>query len=186
MKKVLIKNMVCNRCKTVLQQEFENAKIPVEAIELGEIMFSNIDTITYEKVNEIIVRNGFEIINDEVALIIEQVKSYLISELANDGMLNENLSDLISKHIHKDYSVISKLFSSNEGLTIEKYFIRLKIEKTKEYIQMGNLSFSEIAHSLNYKSGSHLAKQFKTVTGMSMSSFKNLQSWDRQPLDKIV
>lgn len=88
--------------------------------------------------------------------------------------------------MHRDYSVISKLFSSNEGLTIEKYFIRLKIEKAKEYIQMGNLSFSEIAYTLNYKSGSHLAKQFKTITGMSMSNFKNLQLWDRQPLDRIV
>lgn len=186
MKKVLIKNMVCNRCKTVLQQEFENAKIPVETIELGEIVFSSIDSSIFKKVNEIITRNGFEIINDEVDLIVEQVKSYLISELSKENILNENLSDLISKYMHRDYSVISKLFSSNEGLTIEKYFIRLKIEKAKEYIQMGNLSFSEIAYTLNYKSGSHLAKQFKTITGMSMSNFKNLQLWDRQPLDQIV
>ncbi|WP_074406240.1 MULTISPECIES: helix-turn-helix domain-containing protein [Aquimarina] len=186
MKKILIKNMVCNRCKTVLQQEFENAKIPVETIELGEIVFSNIDSTIFQKVNEIITRNGFEIIDDEIAFIVEQVKSCLISELSKENMLNKNLSDLISKHIHKDYSVISKLFSNNEGLTIEKYFIRLKIEKAKEYIQMGNLSFSEIAYALNYKSGSHLAKQFKTITGMSMSSFKSLQSWDRQPLDQIV
>lgn len=178
--------MVCNRCKSVLKQEFQNAKIPVETIELGEITFNNTDTINFEKVSEIITRNGFEIINDEVALIVEQVKSYLISELSSSSMQNENVSDFISKHIHKDYSVISKLFSSNQGLTIEKYFIRLKIEKAKEYIQMGNLSFSEIAYSLNYKSGSHLAKQFKTITGMSMSTYKNLQSWDRQPLDKIV
>ena len=178
--------MVCNRCKSVLKQEFQNVKIPVETIELGEITFNNTDTINFEKVSEIITRNGFEIINDEVALIVEQVKSYLISELSSSSMLNENVSDFISKHIHKDYSVISKLFSSNQGLTIEKYFIRLKIEKAKEYIQIGNLSFSEIAYSLNYKSGSHLAKQFKTITGMSMSTYKNLQSWDRQPLDKIV
>ncbi len=180
--------MVCNRCKRILEQEFEKAKIPVHTIELGQLIFNNIDTnpIDFNQVNEIIIRNGFEIINDEATLIIEQIKSYLINELSNGGTLTEKLSGFITKRINKEYSVISKLFSSNQGITIENYFIRLKIEKTKELIQMGNLSFSEIAYSLNYKSGSHLAKQFKTITGMSMTDYQSLQSWDRQPLDKIV
>lgn len=180
--------MVCNRCKSVLEQEFKNAKIPVHTIELGEIIFDDVDAYStnFNTVNGIIASNGFEIINDESALIVEQIKSYLINELSYGGKLNENLSDFITKHINKEYSVISKLFSSNQGITIEKYFIRLKIEKTKELIQMGNQSFSEIAYALNYKSGSHLAKQFKIITGMSMSDYKSLKFRDRYPLDKIV
>jgi len=71
-------------------------------------------------------------------------------------------------------------------LTIEKYFILLKMEKVKEEIQMGNKTFSEIAYDLDYKSSSHLAKQFKSVTGMSMSDYKKLQEWNRRPLDQIV
>jgi AraC-like DNA-binding protein len=88
--------------------------------------------------------------------------------------------------MNKEYSMLSKLFSAKEGLTIEKYFILLKMEKVKEEIQMDNKTFSEIAYDLNYKSSSHLAKQFKTVTGMSMSEYKNVQDWNRKSLDQIV
>ncbi|WP_241507169.1 helix-turn-helix domain-containing protein [Aquimarina sediminis] len=186
MKKVLIKNMVCDRCTSVLQQEFQKSGIPVKTIKLGQIIFEDIEIIDFQKVEEIITRNGFEIIHDESDLIVEQIKSYLITLVSDEKRHNQKLSDLVSKHINKEYSIISKLFSNNQGITIEKYFIRLKIEKAKELIQMGNLSFSEISYSLDYKSGSHLAKQFKTITGISMSDYKNLQSWDRQPLDKIV
>jgi AraC-like DNA-binding protein len=86
----------------------------------------------------------------------------------------------------KSYSILSKTFSKSEGITLEKYFINLKIEKVKEYIQLQELNFSEIAYSLNYKNSSHLAKQFKQVTGMSMTDFKNLQIDNRKPLDEIV
>ena len=92
----------------------------------------------------------------------------------------------MSKRFDKSYSVLSKIFSKTEGVTIEKYEILLKIEKIKEMIQLGQLNFSEIAYSLNYKSSSHLARQFKTVSGMSMSDYKNLQKWNRQEHDQIV
>jgi len=86
----------------------------------------------------------------------------------------------------KSYSTLSKTFSKSEGITLEKYLINLKIEKVKELIQLNQLNFSEIAYGLNYKNSSHLAKQFKLVTGMSMTDYKNLQDWDRKTLDKIV
>ena len=81
---------------------------------------------------------------------------------------------------------MSKLFSKTEGMTIEKYEINLKIEKVKELIQLGQLNFSEIAYILNYNNSGHLAKQFKNVTGMSMTEFKNLHKWNRKSLDQIV
>jgi len=92
----------------------------------------------------------------------------------------------LTKRFNKSYSALSKLFSRNEGITIEKYEINLKIEKVKELIQLGQLNFSQIAYSLNYNNSSHLARQFKNVTGMSMTVFKNLQKWNRKPLDQIV
>ena len=178
--------MVCDRCKSVLQQEFQRAEIPVKTIKLGEIVFDQTQTINYKVLQEIIGRNGFEIINSESAILVEQVKSYLINELSRNSKSNKNLSDSISKHINKEYSTISKLFSNSQDVTIEKYYILLKIEKAKELVQMGNLSFSDIAYSLDYKSGSHLAKQFKSITGMSMSDYKKIRLWDRQSLDKII
>ena len=103
-----------------------------------------------------------------------------------DASSEENLSSYLSKRLNKEYSVLSKLFSKLEGVTIERYYIHLKIEKAKELIQLQQLNFSEIAYSLNYKSSSHLASQFKSMTGMSMSDYKNSQQWGRKPLDQIV
>ncbi|WP_229809222.1 helix-turn-helix domain-containing protein [Aquimarina muelleri] len=165
MKSIFIKNMVCDRCKNVLQQEFRHAEIPVKTVKLDEIVFDETQTKNYKILQEIVTRNGFEIINSESTILVEQVKSYLINELSKNSKSN-------SKHINKEYSTISKLFSNSQDITIEKYYILLKIEKAKELVQMGNLSFSDIAYSLDYKSGSHLAKQFKSITGMSMSDYK--------------
>jgi AraC-like DNA-binding protein len=97
-----------------------------------------------------------------------------------------NLSIFLSKHFDKSYAVLSKLFSKKEGITIEKYLINLKIERVKELIQLGQLNFSEIAYTLNYSNSGHLSRQFKTVTGMSMSSYRSLQNWDRKTLDQII
>jgi AraC-like DNA-binding protein len=86
----------------------------------------------------------------------------------------------------KDYSSISKVFSQSEHITIEKYFLKLKLEKVKELIQDNSYSFSQIASMLDYSSINHLSGQFKQVTGLSMSEYKGLVQTDRKPLDKIV
>ena len=123
-------------------------------------------------------------IEDVDQTYIVDIKKHLIHAL--DDRSDQNLSEYLAKKLGKEYSALSKMFSAKEGLTIEKYFILLKMEKVKEEIQMGNKTFSEIAYDLDYKSSSHLAKQFKSVTGMSMSDYKKLQEWNRRPLDQIV
>ncbi|MCB0465322.1 MAG: helix-turn-helix transcriptional regulator [Aequorivita sp.] len=177
--------MVCDRCKSVLQNSFENAGMAIEKIELGEITFKDDRSFHFEKANEILINNGFEFIHDENELLIEKVKSRILKILDEQTELRVNLSEYLSKSLNKEYSILSKLFSTQQGLTIEKYFIRLKIEKAKEYIQMNNMSFSEIAYNLNYKSSSHLANQFKSVTGIAMGEYKKLP-FKRNSLDKIV
>jgi len=131
-----------------------------------------------------LTKNGFELIEDVDQTYIVDIKKHLIHAL--DDRSDQNLSEYLAKKLGKEYSALSKMFSAKEGLTIEKYFILLKMEKVKEEIQMGNKTFSEIAYDLDYKSSSHLAKQFKSVTGMSMSDYKKLQEWNRRPLDQIV
>ena len=184
--KVVVKNMVCDRCKSVLKNEFSNANIPVEKILLGEIQFSEIYENQLEKIRKILTANGFEMIDDKDKILVVNVKKTLVEALNDHRTLDANLSKLISNRINKEYSLISKVFSKHQGITIEKYFIRLKIEKVKELVQMKNKSFSEIAYELNYSSSSHLAKQFKAITGMSMSEYQNVQQWNRKPLDQIV
>jgi len=183
--KVHVKNMVCDRCKSVLENEFTKAGFLVDHIALGEINFSNEINLDMETIKEILNRHGFEMIEDNQTLLVSKIKAYLI-ELLNNNESDVNLTVFLASKMNKDYSIISKVFSSRQELTIEKYFIKLKIEKVKELIQMNNMSFSEIAYSLNYKNSSHLAKQFKSITGLSMSEYKNLQNWNRKGIDKIV
>lgn len=176
--------MVCNRCKTVVMREIKMAGFDLETIELGKVTISGSDSDTIAKLETALNAHGFEIINDDTEELIEQLKITLIQKLESQEL--SNLSEFVPKAFHKSYSVLSKLFSKREGMTIEKYLINLKIEKVKEYIQLGQLNFSEIAYALNYTNSGHLARQFKNLTGMSMSEFKALQNWDRKSIDQIV
>jgi YesN/AraC family two-component response regulator len=180
-----IKNMVCNRCISTVLHEFNVLEFDVKAIELGQVEFFEIDDlIKLSKLEIALKAHDFEIIREESKALIEAIKIVLIKKIESDT--TDTLAHFLPRQLGKSYSVLSKIFSKTEGITIEKYEINLKIEKVKEMIQLGLLNFSEIAYSLNYKSSSHLSRQFKAVTGMSMSNYKNLQKWDRQKLDQIV
>jgi AraC-like DNA-binding protein len=79
------------------------------------------------------------------------------------------------------------LFSSVEGVTLEQYIIRQKIEKVKELLFYDELNLSEIANRLGYSSVAHLSAQFKKVTGFTPSEMKKARDIDhnRKPLDAI-
>ena len=93
---------------------------------------------------------------------------------------------MLTSNLHRDYKALSKLFSANEKTTIEKYFIKLKIEKAKELIQLKQYSFSDISYLLDYSSVNHLSRQFKEVVGMSMTDYKNTANWERNFFDEII
>lgn len=185
--KLYIKNMVCNRCIMVVGSEIEKLGFHPQNIKLGEVELdtspSNIDK---ERIGAHLKNFGFELIDDKKSRIIEQVKSIII-ELVHyqDNDRKDNLSEILSSRIHHDYNYISNLFSEVEGVTIEKYFIAQKIERVKELLVYDELSLSEIAYKLNYSSVSYLSNQFKKVTGLTPSHFKNLKNIIRKPLDQV-
>lgn len=181
---LFIKNMVCDRCKSTVKRELSNLGYTIELLELGKVVI-NTSTATIDlKLKKALENNGFEIIKDETEALIEELKIAVIQKIENQDATN--LSSFLSTRFNKSYSALSKLFSTTEGMTIEKYEIELKIEKVKELIQLGTLNFSEIAYSLNYNSSSHLARQFKKRTGLSMTAFKNSQKWNRKSIDRII
>jgi AraC family transcriptional regulator len=185
---IYIKNMVCNRCIKVVQEEFEKLNLLVKDIRLGEAVIEGTEKVNPNKIKEVLEKNGFELLEDKNVKLIEQVKTLVIELIHHNKkgeLLKENYSDYISKKIGKDYSYISHLFSSVEGITIEKYIIQQKIEKVKELLIYDELTLSEISYQLGYSSVGHLSSQFKQVTGMSPSEFKKLTSKDRKPLDEV-
>ncbi|KKX47548.1 AraC family transcriptional reguator [Sphingobacterium sp. IITKGP-BTPF85] len=129
---------------------------------------------------------GFEVIDDKKCRIIERIKNIIIELVHNrDSDIKTNLSDVLSNKLHHDYNYLSNLFSEVEGTTIEKYFIAQKIEKVKELLVYDELSLSEIAFRLNYSSVAYLSNQFKKVTGLTPSHFKQIKEDKRKPLDEV-
>ncbi len=187
--KLLIKNMVCGRCIKVVKEELEKLGLDVRSIVLGEVVINSIvDEIQIEKIKKTLEDNGFELIEDKRAKVIEKIKLVILDLVRNDEEENPteaNFSDYIVEKIGLDYHYLSTLFSSVENITIEQYIILQKIERAKELLKYGELTLSEIAYKLGYSSVQHLSNQFKKVTGLTASQFKNMTENLRKPLDKL-
>lgn len=184
-----IKNMVCNRCIKVVKEELEKLDYNVDKIELGEVQISTSENnFDMKKIQAALEENGFEILSSRNANIIEQVKILIINLIhhnAEESLTDVNLHKEINKNAGLSYQYLSSLFSSLEGITIEKFIIQQKIEKAKELIVYDELTISEIAYKLGYSSVQHLSNQFKKVTGLSPSYFKGLKTHKRNPIDKV-
>ncbi len=187
MSDLFIKNMVCNRCIMVVQNEMEKLGIPVKNITLGEVQLEqDITAEQKEKIHEVLLPLGFELIDNRKGRIIEKIKHVIIDLVHNQDYENRgNLSDLLARELHHDYHYLSNLFSDVEGTTIEKYLIAQKIERVKELLVYDELSLSEIAQRLNYSSVAYLSNQFKKVTGLTPSHFKQVKANKRKPLDEV-
>ncbi len=129
---------------------------------------------------------GFELINDRRRKMIEQIKTFVIDIVHyKDEQPKKNYSELISQHLHHDYSHLSNLFSEVEGITIEQYIINQKIEKVKELLMYDELSLSQIAWQLGYSSTSHLSTQFKKLIGLTPTEFRHIGVESRKSLDDV-
>lgn len=188
LKELRIKGMVCNRCIHVVTEELDKLGATILEIKLGKVLIRYPEfKISLQDIERALKKHDFELIIDEETKIIEAIKTILV-EIVSDLpiKMTTNLSTVLVEEIHKDYTYLSKLFSVKLEITIEKYFIHLKIEKAKELIESGQLNFTEIAYDLGYSSVNYLSSQFKQITGMRMGEYKKLSHWDRRGLDKIL
>ncbi|MBN8785440.1 MAG: AraC family transcriptional regulator [Sphingobacteriales bacterium SCN 48-20] len=184
---LFIKNMVCDRCVLVVAGELKKIGINAQKITLGEVTLEKELTADQkEQLHQALLDLGFEPIDSKKGRIIEKIKTVIINMVHHsDHDEKTNLSDLLSKALHHDYNYLSNLFSEVEGITIEKYFIAQKIEKVKELLVYDELSLSEIALRMNYSSVAYLSNQFKKVTGLTPSHFRQIREEKRKPLDKV-
>ena len=189
-KEFWIKNMVCSRCLKVIKQELQELGVTIASLELGKLLVESTTKTEAEIViivTEMLHSNGFEIAQSEEEMLVERIKLILIEQLVELPLhIKVNMSQLLASVLYRDYKTLSKLFSSKEKTTIEKYFIKLKIEKVKELIQLKQHSFSDIGHLLDYSSVNHLSRQFKDIVGMSMTDYKNTENWKRSFYDEII
>ena len=185
--KYYIKNMVCNRCVMAVQNIFENLGYTPFRIVLGEVeTIIPIDSDNLEKLKTQLLNFGFELIDDTQSRIIEKIKNTIISMVHyTTDELKVNYSEFIASQLNRDYSYLSSLFSEIEGTTIEKYIINQKIEKVKELLVYDELTLSEIAYKMGYSNVAYLSSQFKKVTGLTPSHFKQVKENKRKPLDEV-
>ena len=186
-----VKNMVCQRCIRVVREELTKANFTFDIgkIELGTVEISREPTDNErQRLQTVLLDNGFELIDDRRSRLIEQIKTLIIDEIhyqkAKKGE-NQNFSDFLAAQTLTDYSTLSSLFSHVEGMTIEKYIIAQKTERIKELLAYDELTFTEIAYQLDYSSSQHLSNQFKRETGFTPTQFKALKEKPRLQLDKV-
>jgi AraC family transcriptional regulator len=186
---LLVKNMVCPRCILAVEDVLRNELIPFQKVIFGEIHLTA--ELSPDK-KESLIKNfdkiGFELIDNHSSALIEKIKQLVIKRARNQTDEKEsklNLSHYISGNVNHEYTYLSSLFSSIEGRTIENYFIEQRIEKAKELLVYGQLTLSQIAFDLEYSSTAHLSTQFKKITGLTPTYFKEIGIARRKSLDKI-
>lgn len=185
--KLYIKNMVCSRCKMVVKSELEKLGLVPLYVELGEVKLKEkLSDTNSEKLGKALRSLGFELLNDKTSITIEKIKNFIVELVHNqNNELKVNLSSLLAGHLAHDYGSLSTLFSEVEGITIEQYYIALKVERVKELLIYDELTLSEIAFKLNYSSVGYLSNQFKKVTGLTPSHFKQLKEKKRRQIEDI-
>ncbi|HEX5625282.1 MAG TPA: AraC family transcriptional regulator [Saprospiraceae bacterium] len=184
--KLYIKNMVCPRCIAAVEQVFKNTGLPVTGVRLGEVSLANTpDEEQLADLKNKLQLLGFELLDDSRKQLIEKIKSIIIQHIHQMDGDPFNFSEVLARELNKEYSQLSKLFSTTEGITIEQYVILQKVEKAKELIIYDQLNLSEIAYRLGYSSVAHLSGQFKKITGLTPSQFKAQGIELRNSLDQI-
>jgi len=184
--KLYIKNMVCPRCVMAVEQLLQSMNLKVLYIQLGEVLLEDPFTSTQLQHFQTELRKlGFELLDDARKQQIDKIKSIVIDHIHYKEDEKFAFTDVLSKALHKEYSILSKLFSETEGITIEQYVILQKIEKVKELLVYNEMNLNEISFKLGYSSVAHLSAQFKKVTGLTPSQFKAQGIHLRKTLDQV-
>jgi YesN/AraC family two-component response regulator len=179
--------MVCTRCKIVVKAELEKLGLHFIIVELGEAEIMEVISKTQLKNLDASLRKaGLELIDDNKTILVERIKTTIIELIHySDKQLKVNLSDHLSEKLKHNYTYLSNLFSEVKGITIEKYYLSHKIERVKELLIYDELNLTEIAYKMHYSSVAHLSNQFKKMTGLTPSHFKNLKHKRRSVLGNV-
>jgi len=179
--------MVSIRCKMLVKEELKRLGLHFILVELGEIEI--MEDISLEQRLELkmaLQQSGLELMENKKAVLIEKIKAVIVEMVHySDEMIKVNFSDYLSEKLHHDYTYLANLFSEVQGTTIEQFIILHKIERVKELIIYDELNLTEISYKLNYSSVAHLSNQFKKVTGLTPSHFKNMKDKRRSPIEEI-
>lgn len=173
--------MVSIRCKMMVKSELEKLGLHYLTVDFGEVELEKVITIPQrEQLREALAVSGLELMDDKRAILIEKIKSVIVEMVHHEEEWPKmNFSDYLSEKLNYDYTYLANLFSEVTGITIEYFIIAHKIERVKELLIYDELNLTEISYKLNYSSVAHLSSQFKKVTGLTPTFFKQLKQKKR-------
>jgi AraC-like DNA-binding protein len=179
--------MVSARCKMAVKEELKKLGLHFIVVDLGEVeIMEDISSDQREQLKVALLVSGLELMDDKKAILIEKIKNAIIEVVHHsDGESNVNFSDFLGEKLSHNYTYLANLFSEVQGTTIEQFMIAHKVERIKELIIYDELNITEIAWKMNYSSVAHLSNQFKKVTGLSPSHFKQLKDKRRNPIEDV-
>lgn len=179
--------MVSNRCKLAVRDELKKLGLHFIMVDLGVVeIMENINPEKRQLLKENLLEAGFELMDDKRAILIEKIKNIIVEMVHHtEEAIKINFSDFLSEKLNHNYTYLANLFSEVQGTTIEHFIISHKVERIKELIIYGELNITEIAWKMGYSSVAHLSTQFKKVTGLSPTHFKQLKDKRRSPIEDI-
>ena len=179
--------MVSNRCKMLVKEELKKLGLHFIVVDLGEVdIMEDITPAQVVLLKTALQDSGLELMENKKAILIEKIKNVVIEMVHHPGEENRiKFSVFLAEKLDYDYTYLANMFSEVQGATIEQFIILHKVERIKELIMYDELNISEIAILMNYSSVSHLSKQFKKTTGLSLSHFKLLKEKRRQPIEEV-
>ena len=179
--------MVSNRCKIVVKEVLKELGLHFILVDLGEVeIMEDISNEQREQLQLALRESGLELMDNKRAILIEKIKNVIIEMVHHsDEVIKVNFSEYLAEKLDYDYTYLANLFSEVQGTTIAQFLISHKVERIKELIIYGELSISEIAWKMNYSSVAHLSNQFKKVTGLSPSHYKQLRDKRRVPIEDV-
>ncbi len=184
--RLYIKNMVCPRCVRAVEQVFQNIGVSLTHIQLGEVELQDpLSETQLKSATSQLNQLGFELLDDNRQRLIDRIKSIIIDRVHYSMDDKFIFPEVLAKKLHKEYSILSKLFSETQGITIEQYVILQKIEKVKELLAYKEMNLNEISFKLGYSSVAHLSTQFKKVTGLTPTQFKSQTKQLRKFIDVV-
>lgn len=180
--------MVCQCCIRVLGEEFEKAGISVVEISLGRarVMFDP-DQVAMDDIREILNKLGTDLVETREHRLVEEIKLAVVELIHHMNNVDSIVrkSDYLVEKTGLSYPYLSRIFSSHEQITLEKFIILHKIERIKELIDQEELTLSEIAFMMDYSSVQYLSNQFKHTTGMTVSEYKESDRSSKRPIDNL-
>jgi AraC-like DNA-binding protein len=179
--------MVSNRCKMLVKEELKKLGLHFIVVDLGEVeIMENLSAEILSKLKRALLDAGLELMDDKKSILIEKIKN-VITEMVHysEELPKVNYSDYISEKLDYDYTYLSNIFSEVKGITIQQFIIIHKIERVKELLLYEELNLTEISYKMHYSSVAHLSNQFKRVTGLSPTHYKQLKDKRRKPLEEI-